>query len=153
ASPNLAELINVQHVIHEYEITHHLDTVFTEHWDALSTSLQPVLEHARKISETQYQDALGVMQSAAAFFEEFFHDYDAVLAPSAAGEAPLFSDGGTGDPIFSTAWTLAGLPCLTIPLMVGGNGLPVGVQLIGSAQEDDRLFRTANWMIKKLEGA
>lgn len=151
ASPNLVDLIAVQHVIHEYEIIHHLDTVFTEHWDALSTSLQPVLERARKISEAQYQDALAVMQSAETFFKDFFHDYDAVLAPSTAGEAPKFSDGGTGDPIFSTIWTLAGLPCLTIPLMVGGNGLPVGVQLIGSAQEDDRLFRTANWILKKLE--
>jgi Asp-tRNA(Asn)/Glu-tRNA(Gln) amidotransferase A subunit family amidase len=153
ASPNLVDLIAVQHVIHEYEIIQHLGTVFTKHWDGLSTSLQPVLERARKISEAQYQDALAVMQSAETFFEMFFRDYDAVLAPSAAGEAPLFSDGGTGDPIFSTVWTLAGLPCLTIPLMVGGNGLPVGVQLIGAAQEDDRLFRTANWMLKKLETA
>jgi len=151
ASPNLVDLIAVQHVIHEYEIIQHLDTVFIEHWDALSTSLQPILQRARKISEAQYQDALAVMQSAETFFEEFFHDYDAVLAPSASGEAPKFSDGGTGNPIFSTIWTLAGLPCLTIPLMVGGNGLPVGVQLIGSAQEDDRLFRTANWMLKKFE--
>lgn len=153
ASPNLSDLINVQHVIHEYEIVRHQDAIFRDNWDALSTSLQPVLERARKISDAQYQDALAVMQSAGTFFEEFFHDYDAVLAPSAAGEAPLFSDGGTGDPIFSTIWTLAGLPSLTIPLMVGGNGLPVGVQLIGAAEEDDRLFRTANWMLKKLEGA
>jgi len=151
ASPNLAELIAVQHVIHEYEIIHHQGTTFTEHWGALSTTLQPVLERARKITATQYEDALAVMNSAAAFFEEFFHDYDAVLAPSAAGVAPKFSDGGTGDPIFSTIWTLAGLPSLTIPLMVGGNGLPVGVQLIGAVEEDDRLFRTASWMIKKLE--
>lgn len=153
ASPNLVDLIAVQHVIHEYEIIQHLDTVFTEHWDALSTSLQPVLERARKISEAQYQDALAVMQSAETFFEVFFRDYDAVLAPSALGVAPEFSKGGTGDPICSTIWTLAGLPCLTIPLMVGGTGLPVGVQLIGAAQEDDRLFRTANWMLKKLETA
>ena len=153
ASPNLAELVAVQHVIHEYEIIHHQGATFTEHWDVLSTTLQPVLERARKVTATQYEDALAVMNSAAAFFEEFFHDYDAVLAPSAAGEAPKFSDGGTGDPIFSTIWTLAGLPSLTIPLMVGGNGLPVGVQLIGAVEEDDRLFRTANWMLKKLESA
>jgi len=153
ASPNLAELVAVQHVIHEYETIHHQGATFTEHWDVLSTTLQPVLERARKVTATQYEDALAVMNSAAAFFEEFFHDYDAVLAPSAAGEAPKFSDGGTGDPIFSTIWTLAGLPSLTIPLMVGGNGLPVGVQLIGAVEEDDRLFRTANWMLKKLESA
>ena len=151
ASLNLADLIGVQHIIHEYEIIRHQDEIFAKHWDTLSATLQPVLERARKVTTMQYEDALAVMNSAAAFFEEFFHDYDAVLAPSAAGIAPKFSDGGTGDPIFSTIWTLAGLPSLTVPLMVGEKDLPVGVQLIGAAEEDDRLFRTANWMLKKLE--
>ena len=67
------------------------------------------------------------------------------VAPSAVGQAPLFSQ-GTGDPIFSTLWTLAGLPCITLPLLVGKNGLPVGVQLIGPIEKDDRLLRTANWL-------
>ena len=152
ASPNLANLIEVQGVIHEYEIVHHLDQTFTDHWDQLSPSIQPIIERGRKISDAQYEDALAVMHSAEVFFDEFFHDYDAILAPSAAGEAPKFGN-GTGDPVFCTVWTLAGLPSLNIPLMVGNSGLPVGVQMIGAAEEDDRLFRSANWMLRKLETA
>ena len=75
----------------------------------------------------------------------FFLDYDAVIAPSAAGEAPKLGD-GTGDPIFCTLWTLAGLPCVSLPLLVGDNGLPIGVQLIGPPEKDDRLLRTARWL-------
>ena len=90
------------------------------------------------------------MASGAEFFEVFFKDYDAVIAPSAAGEAPKFG-GGTGDPVFCTIWTLCGLPSLTLPLLVGENGLPVGVQLIGAAEEDDRLLRTASWMLNELQ--
>lgn len=51
----------------------------------------------------------------------------------------------------STVWTAAGLPCITLPLLVGENGLPVGVQLIGGAEEDDRLMRTANWLLSYLD--
>jgi Asp-tRNA(Asn)/Glu-tRNA(Gln) amidotransferase A subunit family amidase len=146
---NMVGLVDVQRVIHEYEICHHLESVFAEHWDMVSTSLRPVIERARTISDAQYDEALEVMASAAGFFAEFFNDYDAVIAPSAAGEAPEFGN-GTGDPVFCTIWTLCGLPSLNLPLLVGENGLPVGVQLVGAAEEDDRLLRTASWMLKQL---
>ncbi|MCH8952295.1 MAG: amidase [Proteobacteria bacterium] len=149
-SENMTGLVEIQRVIHEYEICHHLEDVFAEHWDMLSTSLRPIIERGRTISDAQYEEALEVMASGAEFFEVFFKDYDAVIAPSAAGEAPKFG-GGTGDPVFSTIWTLCGLPALNLPLLVGQNGLPVGVQLIGAAEEDDRLLRTANWMLNELQ--
>lgn len=149
-SENMYNLVEVQRVIHEYEICNHLEKDFTDHWDQLSTSLQPIVERGSKISHAQYEDALEVMASGRTYFDEFFHDYDAIIAPSAAGEAPKFGN-GTGDPIFCTIWTLCGLPTLNLPLLVGANGLPIGVQLIGSIEEDDRLLRTANWMINTLQ--
>ena len=50
----------------------------------------------------------------------------------------------TGDPIFCTLWTLAGLPCVTLPVLVGDNDLPIGVQLIGPAEKDNRFVHTLN---------
>ncbi len=76
---------------------------------------------------------------------DLFTEFDAIIAPAAAGEAPKFG-GGTGDPIFCTLWTLAGLPCVTLPLLVGGHGLPIAVPLIGAVENDDRLLRTARWL-------
>jgi Asp-tRNA(Asn)/Glu-tRNA(Gln) amidotransferase A subunit family amidase len=149
-SKNLIGLVEVQQVIHEYEICHHLETEFAEHWDMVSTSLQPVVERGRTIGDDQYNEALQVMASAVEYFEAFFKDYDAVIAPSAAGEAPKFGT-GTGDPVFCTIWTLCGLPSLNLPLLVGEHGLPIGVQLIGAAEEDDRLLRTANWLLNHLQ--
>ena len=140
----------MQHTIHEYEICQHLGNEFAQHWDKVSSTLQPIIERGRTISAEQYGDALGMMASACEFFEAFYNDYDAIIAPSAPGEAPKFG-GGTGDPIFSTIWTLAGLPCLTLPLLVGENELPIGVQLIGAAEEDDRLLRTASWLVGHLQ--
>jgi len=150
APDTFAGLIETQRIIHEYEICHHLKPVFDTHWDKISKTLQPVVERGRKISTDEYQHAKGVMGQFESFFEEFFKDYDAILTPSSTGEAPNFED-GTGDPVFCTLWTLAGLPSLNLPLLVGANNLPIGVQLVGAQQEDDRLLRTANWMLTQLQ--
>jgi Asp-tRNA(Asn)/Glu-tRNA(Gln) amidotransferase A subunit family amidase len=58
----------------------------------------------------------------------------------------------TGSPMFCTLWTLTGLPALSLPLLKGEGGMPLGVQLIGPRGDDARLFRTANWLIGNLQG-
>lgn len=141
----LAQLVAVQARIHEYEICQHLAETFDAHWDDLSDTLKPVLTRGRQIGRAEYEDALAVKKSAEDFFDDFLSEFDAIVAPSAAGEAPIFGQ-GTGDPIFCTLWTLAGLPCVTLPLLVGETGLPIGVQVIGPAGKDDRLLRTARWV-------
>lgn len=142
-------LVEVQRTIHEYEICMHLKNEFDNHWDQISETLKPVVEHGRAISDDQYEDAMGTMAAADEFFASFFNDYDAIITPSAAGEAPKLGN-GTGDPIFCTLWTLAGLPAINLPLLMGSNQLPIGVQLVGAAEEDDRLLRTASWVIQEL---
>ncbi len=84
------------------------------------------------------------------YYTEVFNDCDAIIAPSSTGEAPLKETGSTGDAIFCTLWTFSGLPALSLPLLVGDTGLPIGVQLIGSAEGDDRLMRTASWLLRDL---
>ena len=152
-SDSLTGLVDVHLTIHEYEFCQHLAEIIDKHWDHLSDSLKPVIERGRTISQAQYEDAQAVRASAEDFCANHFNDFDAILAPSASGEAPLISSGGTGDPIFCRIWSLTGLPSLTLPLLVGENNLPIGVQLIGGAEEDDRLLRTANWMQRALQQA
>lgn len=151
APPGFGDLIETQRIIHEYEICRHLAETFEAHWDKVSDSLRPVIERARQIPDAEYEKALGRMRAAEEFFAGVFENFDAILGPSALGEAPLISSGGTGDPVCSTIWTLAGLPCLSLPLLVGETGLPIGVQLIGTPEKDDRLCRTAAWMLRRLQ--
>lgn len=152
-APNsMADLVGHQQVVHEYEIARHLAEDFEKHWDVISPKLQAVIERGRQYSDKQYAESLSMVGGAENYFASFFLDYDAILAPSSAGEAPLKAD-GTGDPVFCTVWTVAGLPCVNLPLLSGATGLPIGVQLIGQAERDDRLMRTANWMINALGNA
>ena len=145
AADTLANLVAVQARIHEYEMCQHQAAVFDANFEDLSRELQLIVARGRKISEAEYTDALAVKASAQTFFDELFVEFDAIIAPCATGEAPKFGS-GTGDPIFCTLWTLAGLPCVSLPLLVGDNNLPIGVQLIGPIEKDDRLLRTARWL-------
>ncbi|MCG8389418.1 MAG: hypothetical protein MJA30_27955, partial [Cytophagales bacterium] len=85
-------------------------------------------------------------------FDELFADYDAIITPATTGEAPAGLD-ATGTPAFCTLWTFTGMPCVTLPLMQGPNGLPLGVQLVGKKFEDAQLMRTASWLNQYIEQA
>ena len=110
---------------------------------------QKIAERGLEHGEDRYRAALLAMERAQAYFSEFFNDYDAVIAPAAAGQAPSI-ESGPGDLVFCRVWALCGLPSLCVPLLEGEAGLPVGVQLIGSANGDDRLLRSARWLIERM---
>ena len=84
-----------------------------------------------KYTAVEYNNALSKIELANTYFNQFFYDYDAILTPSAIGEAPEYLH-STGNPIFCTIWTYCGMPCINLPLLKGKNGLPVGVQLVSS---------------------
>lgn len=150
AAPQLAGLTDVHRTIYDYEIARNIQPIADEHGARLSDEMTQAIARGGAISQSQYDDAIEVRASACAFFSMFYNDFDAIIAPSATGEALPLSAGNTGDAVFCTIWTLAGLPCLTLPALVGANGLPVGVQLVGGREEDDRLLRTAAWFQRKL---
>ena len=148
--PALGNIIGHHRVIQEYELRRNLACEVENHPDQLSSYLTEALQRADAISDDDYADSLAVMDTAGAFFAELFCDYDAILTPSTTGEAPAGLE-RTGDPIFCTLWTFCGLPSLTLPLLSGAQGLPIGVQLVAGLEEDDRLCRNAQWLLKSLD--
>ena len=118
----------------------------------LSATLRETLERGRAISAHDYLAALDWPGVLNAGLDELFERCDAILTPAATGTAPpVDGSGGTGDPIFNGLWTLCGTPAITLPLLEGSNGLPMGVQLVGRRGDDARLLRTARWLVSRLE--
>ena len=101
------------------------------------------------MSAVDYLAALAQAPRYAASLVDVFDEYDAILSPAAPGVAPK-GLGATGDPAFCTLWTLTGLPALSLPLLAGEGGLPLGVQLVGAPGRDARLLRTAGALIEML---
>ena len=150
-APELVSLTEVHKLIYDYEISRNLAPFIEKNAEILSVELKDAYERGIMITKTQYHDALDVKLSSEQFFEQHYWDYDAIIAPSATGIAPLLSERNTGSAINSLIWTLVGLPCLTLPLFLGDRDMPFGMQLIGGKQQDDRLFRTSAWLQKFLQ--
>ena len=108
--------------------------------------MKDLLAQGRAVTDSAYGEALARVGNAEAFFAAFFNEYDAILTPASLGEAPLLSENSTGDAVCQKIFTFSGLPTLTLPLFHGENGMPMGLQLVGAQEEDDRLFRTAHWL-------
>jgi len=141
---------DVQRTIMEAEMASNLAPLWDAGKEKLSERLRGLMERGRETRAFDYQRALRSVPPMIEGFEELFMErYDAILTPPALGTAPK-GLGATGDPVFCVLWTLLGMPAVTLPLMQGANGLPLGVQLVGRRNFDARLLRTARWLEKKL---
>jgi Asp-tRNA(Asn)/Glu-tRNA(Gln) amidotransferase A subunit family amidase len=89
------------------------------------------------------------MRSLARTLNEILAGFDGALTPAVTGEAPLLTE-GTGSPAFLALWTLCGVPALSLPLLAGPGGLPLGVQLVGAAGDDERLLGAATWLCRRM---
>lgn len=117
--------------------------------EANSEPLRRQVAAGRNVPAVEYLGALEDARDYANALADVFRFYDAIVTPASTGVAPK-GLGSTGDPVFNALWTLTGLPALSLPLLQGDGGMPLGVQLVGAAGHDARLLRTANWLLGEL---
>ena len=117
--------------------------------DRLSAGLRDMIEEGRTVLAMDYNRAVDWIQVLNAGLDQVFDRYDAILTPAATGEAPAGIE-STGSPVFCTLWTYCGTPAVSLPLLAGANGLPIGVQLVGRRGDDARLLRTAAWLVRRV---
>jgi Asp-tRNA(Asn)/Glu-tRNA(Gln) amidotransferase A subunit family amidase len=136
--------------IMEGEMAANLDLEWEKGRERLSASLRKQLERGRATLALEYQQALARIPMLNQAFDDMYARYSAILTPAAAGTAPQGLE-ATGDPAFCTLWTLCGMPAISLPLMRGANGLPLGAQLVGPRGGDARLLRDARWLMTQVE--
>ena len=151
-SESTQQALEWHRTIMEAEMAANLDLEWEKGRDRLSESLRAQLARGRDIKALDYQLACARISRINDGFEEIFERCDAIVTPAAPGTAPQGLV-ATGDPAFCTLWTLCGMPSLTLPLLQGGNGLPMGVQLVGQRDRDARLLRTARWLVAQAGSA
>jgi Asp-tRNA(Asn)/Glu-tRNA(Gln) amidotransferase A subunit family amidase len=148
--PLPAEVLGWHQTLMAAEMAANLDMEWERGRDKLSEPLRALLERGRKISALDYQRALARIPLLNDDLRAVFERVDAIITPAAPGTAPR-GLGSTGDPSFCSLWTLCGMPAVSLPLMQGANGLPLGVQLVGQRGNDARLLRTANWLVRQVQ--
>ncbi len=78
-------------------------------------------------------------------YEEIFKEADLIFSPVAPTTAPEFGSFKTSlemylSDIYTISVNLAGLPAISIPVDNDENGMPVGLQLIGRAYDEQTVF-------------
>jgi Asp-tRNA(Asn)/Glu-tRNA(Gln) amidotransferase A subunit family amidase len=148
--PSFERVVELHRIVMDAEMAHNLHRDYEKGADKLSPGLRKLIERGRSHAAVDYMRALVGAASLNASLDAVFDEYDAILTPAAPGEAPR-GLGSTGNPAFCTAWTYLGTPAVTLPLLQGENGMPLGVQLVGRRGNDARLLRTARWLVDRIE--
>ncbi len=111
--------------------------------------------------DAYYLRAQKVRQRIAEDFRQAFAEVDAILTPATPSAAFALGE-KSGDPvamylndIFTVTANLAGLPALALPAATDANGLPLALQVIGKALDEETVFavsaeleRAANFRAK-----
>lgn len=105
-------------------------------WGLVATGL---LVPASTYLKAQRIRGLFIRETAAAM-----EGFDCLMTPAATVPAPKGLE-STGDPAFNSPWSLCGLPSITVPSGLTGDGLPLGIQLVGRPFDEGRVLRVARW--------
>ncbi|HUX44683.1 MAG TPA: amidase [Terracidiphilus sp.] len=117
---------------------------------------QKDFDKAFEMSASHYGEMLLRRCLAVARWERFFNDYDLLVCPSGFG--PAFPRTKTGSKLryedtemiysdyvwpFQACFNASGHPTMNIPLGLGNEGLPLGVQIVGPYWSEPELFAFA----------
>jgi aspartyl-tRNA(Asn)/glutamyl-tRNA(Gln) amidotransferase subunit A len=117
----------------------------SEHPDWFGADVRERLEKGWAVTSTEYALARRVQSEMKRYFDLFFEEYDLLLLPTtAAVAAPIDGlDSAAYAPKltrFTAPFNLTGLPALSVPCGKV-EGLPVGLQLVGSAWDEAGVLR------------
>jgi aspartyl-tRNA(Asn)/glutamyl-tRNA(Gln) amidotransferase subunit A len=118
-----------------------------DHRDEMSHDLQITFSALEWTPAAEHQDAMRLRQGLRREVQKMFAGIDLLALPTLAQTARRVSDGemATGflDPAvlaaacrFNFLGNLTGLPALSCPVGMDGEGLPVGLQLVGDAWDE-----------------
>ncbi len=149
-APVPVDFLDHQRRVFAFEAARNYAYEYEVHGDKVSSALRDgLLKPGRELPLSEYIGAIETAEAFRARLDDVFRDFDVLLAPSAAGEAPE-GLGSTGDARFNAIWTLAWAPCVTLPAGSGSKGLPLGIQLVGPRFGDEALLDAAAWVEARL---
>lgn len=136
-------LTQLHGIVMTYELARGLWPIVGRDGTQVGAATRDVMRRGLSIDYRDYVSAQRRRRVLADQWLERFADVDLIVAPSAPGEAPSGLQ-STGTSTFNCIWSLLGWPCLHLPMALGENGLPVGVQWIGKPDTDSALMEWAS---------
>jgi amidase len=142
-------LADAQNAIWTYEMARCLADEHRRHRDLIREPLLAMLDAGAVMAAAAYDEALALAAACRAQLPALLDGLDALIVPSAPGEAPEGLE-ATGDPAFNRIWTVLRTPAVNVPAGTGPNGLPLGVQVVGRPGDDAGVLACAAWVERRL---
>ena len=140
--PIVEDAYEAQFTIQDYENIRALAFEYECHRDRIDPLLRTQLDRAAAISADEYDAARRLASRARQLLADAMAEHDVILTPSAPGAAPR-GFATTGDPMFNRLWTLMGAPCVNVTGLNDGDGLPLGIQIVGRFGRDHAALEAA----------
>ena len=126
------------------QISHRFGAIPAPVQDGYCAALRESIAAGRKLSAVDMIALDTAANELAVSADGLFAYVDALITLAAPGEATPASEPGSG--ALCMPWSLAGLPTISLPLLRGAQGFPIGVQLIGARGKDAMLLSFAAWL-------
>ncbi|MFN8278841.1 MAG: amidase family protein [Saprospiraceae bacterium] len=133
--------------------------------DGKNENFQSAMDALNDATDAEWKKSVAQRNSLVAKWDAFFKQFDFFVCPVAYGEAikkcPSFSTlqlpGGKSMSYasyfpFTTIFNATGHPCVTIPLGLNGEGLPIGVQIVGPYYSEDEMLHFAQLITPLIAG-
>jgi amidase len=101
------------------------------------------------VPATAYLRAQRLRDTIIEDMRKLIDQYDCVICPSTTDTAPKGLE-WTGSPAFNAPWSLTGFPSITVPSGTAPNGLPLGLQIVGTPLGEWKLLQVAGWCFDKI---
>ena len=144
-SPGVAAIEAAHPIVVNHESARALGWELANARDQISEGLRERLEFGLSRTEAAVTEAHAVFARAQRTFPACMEDLDALVTPSAPGQAPVGLE-STGDAAFNLIWTSLHVPCVTVPAGASPDGLPLGIQIVTRIGEDRQALAWAQWV-------
>jgi aspartyl-tRNA(Asn)/glutamyl-tRNA(Gln) amidotransferase subunit A len=107
-------------------------------------------------AKTYYNKALSIRDDMKKEFTNVFNNYDLIIGPTTTTTAYNLDDPMNDpsksfmDDVLVIPVNMAGLPGINIPIGFDKNNMPIGMQIIGNAFEEAKMYQLASFIEKEL---
>ncbi|WP_201389088.1 amidase [Ktedonobacter sp. SOSP1-52] len=148
--PEDLSLLHAAHrIIVSAECAAYHQELFSAHPEQYGPKIRQFIQGGMLTPAVSYLQAQRLRSRWSFAFQDLFRHVDVLLTPAAPSAAPA-DRSTTGSPVFQIPWTLCGFPSLSLPSGLNTNQLPLGVQLVGAAWQEERLLAVARWCERTL---
>lgn len=149
--PDCYSIVHDAHaIIFRVEIASFHEKLFAQHPDQYGPKIRQLVEIGLLIPAVEYLHARKIQRQFRREMEEVMLPFDCLLTPSVSSAAPQGLS-STGNAWFQVPWSFSGQPTISIPTGLNDEGLPLGIQLVGSAYQEEKLLAAAWWCEKVIQ--